>query len=105
MKFTRLLAIICLALGLGGVSVALGFIYDDYTKREGAWVDLTTRSDEPDSQERQELLDTWREKENWQVSLLSGTAGVMLIGAGIGIIFFELPWFRDERCPTEPAAR
>ncbi|MFG0245169.1 MAG: hypothetical protein ACF8MF_03850 [Phycisphaerales bacterium JB052] len=100
MKLTRIIAIICLALGLGCVSLALGFIYDDFTKREGAWVDLTTRRTEPSEEEREQLLDVWREKENWQVALMSGTLGVMLLGAGLGIIVFELPWLRQTRLTT-----
>ncbi|HCT46684.1 MAG: hypothetical protein CMJ35_11135 [Phycisphaerae bacterium] len=101
MKPTRIIAITCLALGLGCVSLALGFIYDDFTKREGAWVDLTTRRTEPSEEEREKLLDAWREKENWQVSLMSGTLGVMLLGAGLGIIVFELPWLRDRSGATQ----
>lgn len=101
MKPTRIIAITCLALGLGCVSLALGFIYDDFTKREGAWVDLTTRRSEPSEEEREKLLDAWREKENWQVSLMSGTLGVMLLGAGLGIIVFELPWLRAHTGATQ----
>ena len=101
MKPNRIIAITCLALGLGCVSLALGFIYDDFTKREGAWVDLTTRRSEPSEEEREKLLDAWREKENWQVSLMSGTLGVMLLGAGLGIIVFELPWLRAHTGATQ----
>jgi hypothetical protein len=102
MKTSRMLAIVFLSLGMGMLSLALGYIYVDFTNREGAWVDLTTRREEPTQAEREQILDAWRTRDNWQISLVSGTLAVTMLGAGVGIVIFELPWFQTKRAGPEP---
>jgi len=102
MKTSRMLAIVFIAIGMGLLSLALGYIYVDFTNREGAWVDLTTRREEPTQAEREQILEAWRTRGNWQISLVTGTFAVTLLGAGAGLVIFELPWFQTKRAESQP---
>lgn len=102
MKTSRMLAIVFFAIGMGLLSLALGYIYVDFTNREGAWVDLTTRRQEPTPSEREQILEAWRTRDNWQISLVTGTLAVTMLGAGAGLVVFELPWFQTKRTGSQP---
>ncbi len=99
MNLTRALAVCLIAFGLAGVSVALGFIYLDFVRREGAWVDLHTLPRSAADEERQRILEAWRDPGRGWPALIAGTAGVAMLGAGLTIAIFELPPFRPRPAP------
>lgn len=87
--------VLLIGLGFGGVSVALGYLYKDFTHREGAWAEL--QFSPPATQaERQKVLDAWRDIEGFEASLVSGTIGVMLLGMGVAGAVLRLRWFNAE---------
>ncbi len=96
----RLTAVILVALGLAGVSIALGCLYADFTRREGAWVELRTQSGQMSDEERQAVLQAWKGPDNFIPALLAGTLGVAALGAGALFALFEMPFMR----PKEPTA-
>lgn len=89
----KLLIVLAIGLGLVGVSVALGYLYVDFTHREGAWAELHFTPDATPA-ERQQILDAWRDIEHFETALVSGTAGVALIGMGLIGAIFQLRAFR-----------
>ena len=93
MNLTRSLSVLFIALGLAGISIALGFIYMDYVKREGAWVEMTYTGDDKTPAERDAILDAWRDPGRGWGAFGAGTLGVALLGAGVAIGVFELPVF------------
>lgn len=90
---SRIVIVILIALGLAGVSIALGFIYMDFVKREGAWVEATQFGSTMSESERQAILDAWRDPGRGWAAFTAGTVGVALFGAGCVMTLFELPFF------------
>ncbi len=91
----RAAAVILIALGLAGVSVALGFIYMDYVRREGAWVEATAFHHDLSREQRAEILRTWEDPGRGWWAFTTGTIGVACFGAGATLALFELPFFRN----------
>lgn len=89
----RLTIALCVALGLGGVSIALGMIYLDYVKREGAWVEAGMRGHDLTTDEQDTLLKVWTDKNSFVPALIGGTLGVVLLGLGGTLALFELRVF------------
>jgi hypothetical protein len=100
MNRARITAVILVACGLAGVSIALGFLYADFTRREGAWVELRTHSGQMSDQERLAVLQAWKGPDNFAPALVAGTLGVAALGAGTLLALFEMPFMR----PKEPTA-
>ncbi|MEM1424240.1 MAG: hypothetical protein AAGH64_09575 [Planctomycetota bacterium] len=88
-----LLIVVAVGLGMAGVSVALGYLYVDFTHREGAWAELRFTPDLSDD-ERQEILEAWREIEHFETALVAGTGGVAFLGMGIAGAVLQLPFMR-----------
>ncbi|MFI4893930.1 MAG: hypothetical protein ACIAQ0_10915 [Phycisphaerales bacterium JB058] len=102
MNLARTISVVCIAIGLAGVSIALGFIYMDFVKREGAWVEMMYRNIELNSAERDQLLDAWRDPGRGWGAFAAGTLGVSMLGAGFAIGAFELPVFRRNTQDQNP---
>ena len=100
MNSTRIVATLCVALGLAGISVALGFIYIDFIEREGAWMELTARHGDLDESEEQELLAAWEDPGHAWPALGAGTLGVALLGSGVMLAAFQLPVFNKANQPA-----
>lgn len=83
----------CIALGLAGISVALGMLYLDFVRREGAWVEATMRGPTMNASQQDALLLAWTETPGFVTALTSGTIGVVLLGLGGVMMIFELRWF------------
>ena len=92
----RVLAILCIAVGLTCVGIALGFIYKYYVRREGAWVEIQSYDRHGlDESTRQQILEAWDDPGNFMTALTAGAAGVGLFGAGCLLTLFESRWFKD----------
>jgi hypothetical protein len=98
----RVLIACIIAAGFAGVSVALGMLYLDYTRREGAWVESTMRRNELTQVEMDELMSAWEVHDTFVPSLLCGTAGVALLGLGLTLALFELRVFNRPGPPPLP---
>lgn len=96
----RIVIACIIAAGFAGVSVALGMLYLDFTRREGAWVEANMRGGTLTQAEMDELMSAWEVHETFVPSLIGGTAGVALLGLGATLAVFELPWFNR----TKPTA-
>lgn len=78
------------ALGLTGVSIALGLLYRDVTNQDRARAEIAlmtrTRIESVDSDD---LWHAWSPR-LWAGALVSGTLGVATLGAGATIILYDL---------------
>jgi hypothetical protein len=91
MSTPRVTAVFLVALGMAGVAIALGFLYKDSVRREGAWADLQSRIGRVSEEERRAVLKAWEGPDHFMPALVSGTAGATALGAGLLIAVFELP--------------
>lgn len=98
----RIVIACIIAAGFAGVSIALGMLYLDFTRREGAWVEATVRGDQLSDAEMDELMSAWEEHQTFVPSLIGGTVGVALLGLGATLAIFELPLFNRTKPPPVP---
>ena len=86
----RMLVAACVALGLVGVSIALGTLYRSGLEIERAKLEAKLKGYELDESEQSLVLATFDQPGAFWTALVSGTAGVGLIGLGGALGTFEL---------------
>lgn len=93
-----LTAALC-AIGLAGVSIALGLLYRDQSLQERALAELSIAYQRPlDASDNDDILAAW-DPGLWLGALVSGTAGVALLGAGGVVFLYDLPRLVRRRDP------
>ncbi|MEM7755456.1 MAG: hypothetical protein AAF297_07445 [Planctomycetota bacterium] len=80
----------CIAIGLVGVSIALGTLYQTELRIERAKLEAQLAGYELDDSEQSVLLATFDQRGPFLTALISGTAGVGLLGLGGVLGLFEL---------------
>lgn len=106
MKHTRrsVFCVLCIVLGLAGVSVAMGLLYRDVSLTEQAIAKLAIEEKTSyKSLDEDAVFKAWAPA-YWLGALGAGTLGVMLLGAGVTIFLYDLPGLmRDAREGRPPS--
>jgi hypothetical protein len=72
-----------LALGVACMAMGGGFVYADFRAREGAWVDLQFRAQEPSAEQRERILEAWRDDSRTLIAFGIGAPGAGMFAFGL----------------------
>lgn len=104
MNRIRWIAVACIALGLMGVSLALGCLYRDVVAMDKAIAEIKQGPAKGESSQVPEaVFAKWQDPADFTRALISGTLGVALLGAGVSIqVFQSRPFNRRLDEPGQP---
>ncbi len=106
----RVIAVLCLGIGLALVGVALGLLYIDYRRERALSIALMAgvaeAAQDPAATSRQppisgtedakkiQAIQQWSDPTPIWIALVAGSLGAALCGSGCLIALFETPFFR-----------